>query len=73
MRTSLRGILSRVDRLHADIQTRQGEVDPDELVRILQEGRARAARGEAPRLTEAEAKERGRAIRQALRDAAVNR
>ena len=73
MRASLRGILSRVERLRADMQTRQGDLDPDELVRILQEGRLRAARDVAPRVTDEEAIARGRALRQALREQGMDR
>ena len=72
MRTSLRGILSRVERLQADMHTRRGDVDADELVRILQEGRLRAARGDAPRMTDEEAIARGRALRQALREQGID-
>ena len=75
MRTSLQGILSRVERLQADMQTRHGDKDLEELVRILDEGRLRAARGEFRpwnELTKAEQAEKlaqVRALRQALREA----
>ena len=74
MRTSFRGILSRVERLPADIQTRHGDMDPDELVRLLREGRCCAASGDVRQLTDAESQERARALRQAaLRDADIAR
>ena len=49
MRRSLWAALARVKRLAAEAEERANEVDPDEIVRILQEGRNRVARGEPPR------------------------
>ena len=68
----MRAMLNRVERLEAAIQKRRGGIDPDELVRILREGRARAARGEIHAVTAAQALERGRALRRSLREAGRN-
>lgn len=66
---SLKTILSRVDRLAIDGQ--HDDKNWDEVVRTLQAGRLRAARGEFRALTAEEAIARGRALRQALREQGI--
>jgi hypothetical protein len=55
----LTGVRQRVDRLHVEAK----RLSPEDLVRILHEGRLRAARGEQVRLTPEESRERGRRLR----------
>ncbi|MEW5983455.1 MAG: hypothetical protein AB1806_13965 [Acidobacteriota bacterium] len=63
MRRNLWAALARVERLAAEAEERATAVDPDELVRILLEGRNRVARGEPPRYSREELRERAQRLR----------
>jgi hypothetical protein len=66
---TLRAVRQRVERLAGETTRRFGEPD-EELLAILDEGRQRNARGEhPPEMTREESLQRGRELRQLMRDA----
>lgn len=71
MKSSLRSVLSRVDRLGAEVRDRlnQRAASMSTVQRLLK-GRRRAASGEAERIHPDEARDRGRALRARLAEMA---
>jgi hypothetical protein len=65
--SALRAIRNPVERLEADVRGNNG-LSLEELVAILDAGRLIASRGESPRGTYDEARARGHALRQMLRE-----
>lgn len=66
MRRNLWAALSRVERLAAEVERRDGDVDPDQLVQILLQGRQRAARGEPCPYSQEELRAQSRRMRAML-------
>ena len=71
MRRSLRSLLTRVERMSADLMT--GGLGSDALAAILHAGRARNARGERVERSPEESRQRGRELPEGLRALGLRR